>query len=32
MLAQSFPLSQLHAAQQAFIDKKHVGNIVVTME
>jgi NADPH:quinone reductase-like Zn-dependent oxidoreductase len=32
MLAHSFPLSQLHAAQHAFIDKKHVGNIVVTME
>ena len=32
MLAQSFPLAELHAAQQTFIDKKHVGNIVVTMD
>jgi len=32
LLAKSYPLSELHAAQQAFIDKKHVGNIVVTME
>ena len=31
-LAASYPLSDLHAAQQAFIDKKHVGNIVVTMD
>ncbi len=31
-LAASYPLSELHAAQQAFIDKKLVGNIVVTME
>lgn len=31
-LAATYPLSELHAAQQAFIDKKHVGNIVVTME
>lgn len=32
MLAASYPLEDLHAAQQAFIDKKHTGNIVVTME
>ncbi len=31
-LAASYPLAELHAAQQAFIDKKHVGNIVVTMD
>jgi len=31
-LAAAYPLSELHAAQQAFIDKKHVGNIVVTMD
>ena len=29
LLAATFPLSQFHAAQQAFIDKHHVGNIVV---
>lgn len=29
-LAATYPLSELHAAQQAFIDKKHTGNIVVT--
>jgi NADPH:quinone reductase-like Zn-dependent oxidoreductase len=29
ILAQTFPLSRLHQAQQAFIDKKHVGNIVI---
>ncbi len=28
-LAASYPLCELHAAQQAFIDKKHTGNIVV---
>lgn len=27
-----FPLEELHAAQQAFIDKKHVGNIVIAVE
>ncbi len=32
MLAASYPLESLPEAQQAFIDKKHVGNIVVTME
>jgi len=31
-LAARYPLSELHAAQQAFIDKKHTGNIVVTMD
>ncbi|MEO9873460.1 MAG: alcohol dehydrogenase family protein [Anderseniella sp.] len=30
-LAATYPLEQLHAAQQAFIDKKHTGNIVVTI-
>ena len=30
MLAAAYPLEDLHAAQQAFIDKRHVGNIVVT--
>ncbi len=29
LLAASYPLSDLHAAQQAFIDKRHTGNIVV---
>ena len=29
LLAATFPLSDFHAAQQAFIDKHHVGNIVV---
>ncbi len=32
LLAATYPLSELHAAQQAFIDKQHVGNIVVTMD
>jgi len=31
LLAASYPLEQLHAAQQAFIEKKHTGNIVLTM-
>ncbi len=30
-LAATYPLEQLHHAQQAFIDKKHTGNIVVTV-
>jgi NADPH:quinone reductase-like Zn-dependent oxidoreductase len=30
MLAAVYPLKELHAAQQAFIDKQHVGNIVVS--
>ena len=29
MLAATYPLKDFHAAQQAFIDKKHTGNIVV---
>ena len=29
MLAATYPLKEFHAAQQAFIDKKHTGNIVV---
>lgn len=29
LLAASYPLKDLHKAQQAFIDKAHVGNIVV---
>jgi NADPH:quinone reductase-like Zn-dependent oxidoreductase len=32
MLAQSFPLRELARAQEAFIAKRHVGNIVVEME
>jgi len=31
VLAQTYPLHELQDAQQAFIDKKHTGNIVVTM-
>lgn len=31
VLAATYPLSDLKQAQQAFIDKKHTGNIVVTM-
>jgi len=30
-LAATYPLEQLHDAQQAFIDKQHTGNIVVTV-
>lgn len=30
LLAATYPLAELPAAQQAFIDKAHVGNIVVT--
>ena len=29
MLAATYPLTELHAAQTAFIEKKHTGNIVV---
>ena len=29
LLAATYPLEELHAAQQAFMDKKHTGNIVV---
>jgi NADPH:quinone reductase-like Zn-dependent oxidoreductase len=32
MLAASFPLEKLHDAQRVFIEKKHTGNIVVTMD
>ena len=32
LLAKHYPLTELHEAQQAFIDKKHVGNIVVTVD
>ena len=32
MLAASYPLESLHDAQRAFIEKKHTGNIVVTMD
>ena len=32
LLAATWPLKQLREAQQAFIDKRHVGNIVVTMD
>ena len=31
VLAEAYPLEKLHDAQRAFIDKKHIGNIVVTM-
>lgn len=31
LLAQTYPLEQLHKAQEAFLAKRHVGNIVVTM-
>ena len=31
VLAQSFPLKELHDAQRAFIAKSHIGNIVVTL-
>ena len=31
LLAATYPLRELVAAQQAFIAKRHVGNIVVTM-
>ena len=32
ILAEAFPLERLHEAQRAFIDKRHAGNIVVTMD
>jgi len=32
LLAATYPLKELHRAQQAFIDKRHTGNIVVTMD
>jgi len=31
LLAATYPLEQLHTAQQAFIDKKHTGNIVLSI-
>lgn len=31
VLAATYPLHELRDAQQAFVDKKHIGNIVVTM-
>ena len=32
LLAATYPLRDLVEAQAAFIEKRHVGNIVVTME
>ncbi|MGI9421044.1 MAG: alcohol dehydrogenase family protein [Geminicoccaceae bacterium] len=32
LLAETYPLEKLREAQQAFIDKSHVGNIVVTID
>lgn len=32
ILAESYKLRDLHAAQRAFIEKSHIGNIVVTMD
>ena len=32
LVAATYPLQDFHAAQKAFIEKKHSGNIVVTME
>ncbi len=32
LLAATYPLAELQAAQRAFIDKQHTGNIVVTMD
>jgi len=32
LLAATYPLDKLRDAQQAFIDKHHVGNIVITMD
>ena len=32
ILAATWPLEEFHTAQQAFIDKRHTGNIVVTMD
>lgn len=31
VVAASFPLEHLHAAQEMFLDKRHVGNIVIDM-
>jgi len=32
LLAATYPLARLHDAQRAFIEKHHVGNIVITMD
>ena len=32
LLAATYPLADLRSAQEAFIDKDHVGNIAVTMD
>jgi NADPH:quinone reductase-like Zn-dependent oxidoreductase len=32
LLAATYPLEDLHTAQQAFIEKKHTGNIVLSMD
>lgn len=32
ILAKTYPLTALHKAQEAFIEKAHLGNIVVTLE
>jgi NADPH:quinone reductase-like Zn-dependent oxidoreductase len=32
LLAATYPFEELHAAQRAFIEKKHTGNIVLSME
>ncbi|RVC84386.1 alcohol dehydrogenase, partial [Mesorhizobium sp. M2A.F.Ca.ET.017.03.2.1] len=32
LLAAQYPLRELAQAQQAFMDKQHVGNIVVTTQ
>ena len=32
LLAETYPLKELRAAQEAFIAKRHVGNIVVTLD
>jgi len=31
VVAATYPLEKLHEAQQAFIDKKHTGNLVITL-
>jgi len=32
LLAETFPLEQLHDAQSLFLDKQHVGNVVVLID
>lgn len=32
LLAAAYPLAEFHAAQEAFMSKQHIGNIVVTMD